>query len=523
MFHLFLIALNLFPSLANAETATTTPSTIEFAIAPPAPAENLPVAATEVVKSEAEACAESLSAIYNSGLTERMQKIVWDDQSIDRAIQKMREDGLIRSDAEAALRRAQLALGAVFGQQGLMSEAVYQTFKDRFKSKSEIRDALGSFRYLSSSQDQAVLIGEVIERVLQYVPDIDTNNLNRVKETAAFLGMSEDQLASFREKWLVYDSADEFVQLLQGGVLAQLASADDMFVDQIVARSKFFNSLFRLRKTINIPPRPGVVNAKLERRDIEVNNLTYYPDDELKAYLQNSSSAARRYFILFRMSYFTSDQLKYIFENKQAFWLKQSLVATLSKVIAWREALRPKFRAHDDLRKQRDSLNLAIARIENRQPYNSGEVLKDTGLLQRSANATEARERAVEMLHKMADRSDPFQYVGLIVSIVNSAHRSLQGDRENTLAVIRAAVEGSMAVGLNKDQYGKVLNMLKELGGRLAGRGTIDANNVLMGLRETDLNYFGKPIEFLREELAKVEPQLAAAFTELEAAYDRRP
>jgi hypothetical protein len=279
--------------------------------------------------TEAQRCEQSLAEVHDEGLAKRLKSIKNDETFVAMTIEAMKMSGQITDAIGERRVTAKLRLGAYFARTGLLHEAIYQTFKDRYKNNGEIAEALRSFAQISRAAEQGVLISEVIERVLQYIPDVTSENLNRIGGTAAFLGMNQTQMQEFYTKWVEYDEDENYADTLQGGILAILTSANEQMIEGVQGRSGWLKRLTSGWKVIEVPSRPAPLNADLTVRQVQVEDRGYYDDQELHEYLRKSSTAARRYFISVRSNLFTRAQLISAIDNQEAWFLKDSLIVAL--------------------------------------------------------------------------------------------------------------------------------------------------------------------------------------------------
>jgi len=479
--------------------------------------------------SEAERCEAKLMQIHQKSLADKLQIEVWNKENIDKAIEDMKAAQQIK-DAEAEnLIRFQLTLGSILVSEGLLHEAVYQVFKARYKSKSEIADALQNFKNISLLKTKLLLLSEVIERVLQYIPDVDEKNVNQIKETARFIRMNQDQIQSFREKWLLYDQMNNFVEIMQGGILALLTNSSDKFVQDVLSRGSITNSFYRIFlpwRAIKFPNTPLVHNETLNIRQIRVENQQYYDTNSLDHYLEKSSPAARRFFIMDRIEHFTIEQLKSMVEKKEEYWLKKSLVQTLQDEIQWRLILKEKFEILVDHQRDLHEIEVTIARLKNRLPYDArafqsqlnGLRTDDAGTITPDMVTTQS----VALLDSYAVSCDSVHYINVLSKIIAASNVALlQGGQKNVLPVIEAAVRNINSLGMIEEHANKTKRMLADLGAKLSGNGPGKVNEILDKLDTRTPKYAKLTLEQLEAELITVSNQVSTASTTLEQAYSR--
>lgn len=477
--------------------------------------------------SEAERCEAKLAQMHQKSLADKLQIVVWDKEHIDKAIESMKAAQEIKDPATEDLIRYQLTLGSELVSEGLLHEAVYQVFKARYKSHSEIADALQNFKNISHLKNKLLLLSEVIERVLQYIPDVDEKNVNQIKETAKFIRMSKDQIASLRAKWLVYDQMNNFVEIMQGGILALLTNSTDAFVQDVLARGSMKNSFYRIFfpwRAIKIPSTPLVHNDTLNIRQIRVENQQYYDTNSLHYYLEHSSPAARRFFIMDRIEYFTIEQLQSMVDKKDEFWLKKSLVQTLQDEIQWRFVLKEKFKILSEHQRDLHEIEVTIARLKNRLPYDAKVFQSQLNGLRTDEAGTITAEmvmnQAVALLDSYAISCDSVHYINVLSKIIAASNVALlEGGQRYVLPVIEAAVRNINSLGMIDEHANKTKRMLADLGAKLSGNGPGKVNEILDKLDTRTPKYAKLTLEQLEAELITVSNNVTAASADLERAY----
>ena len=397
----------------------------------------------------------------------------------------MRRSGELRNEAEVQSQRGRFVLGAEFTREGLLPEALAQVFKNRYRTKSEITSALESFRYVERDHERASLVAEVIERVLQYVPDVDTTNLGRIHATASLIGMTPSRLAEFRATWMLYDNEDQFNEILQGAILGALLRDTKELGRAIKKRNGFRHSLYRRLKTLAVPARPMIARADLSPRQIQMGEGAFYDDHDLIRYLTHSSSAARRFFLLDQLPYLTAAQIETALFARSQWWLKDSLVATLNKELVWREELGRRARAYAEVSRELAQLSARLVRLSaSAHAFARREIESELQAIRNQTDGPTAARLVTRLFERFDTMGTSFEFVQTLISAVDALGAKLKGKTESILEVGRASVVTANRVGLDTISRSKVLQILTRLGEGLSGPLLIQFREQLEELKE---------------------------------------
>ena len=423
--------------------------------------------AAEPATSEARECARLLTEAHASGWAERLRQITWNDHYAEVALTQMNESGDLRDEARTAALRAQLKLGAVFAREGLVHEAIYQTLMSRYQTPARAREVLRNFKYLSDARDQGRLIAEVIERTLQFVPDVTTDNVDRLTARAAFLNLTAGQLREFRDKWQAYDDADGFARLLQGAVLALLTSGDPRLVHDVEARGGFLRRVFARAGPGALPAPPTSEDDTADPRRVATENAAHFATDAVFAYLDASSVAARRYFVMTRMDHLNLDQLRAIDARAERYGLKDSLRRTLAREIDRRRPLVAAFVRWREATARDVELVRALDRVERPITHDKEAAQAVIGRLWRTDDVPELTRASAELIERVGREGTPAQLTGLVVSVRDATLSRLGGKTGPTEHLIELIVARGNNRGLDAAQHRKITAVLNDLVERL--------------------------------------------------------
>lgn len=475
-----------------------------------------------VTLSEAQTCERQLVELRKSEMIERLRQINRGEGMIQNTLDHLQDVGEITTQQQYDLARAQLTIGPEVLNEVLLPEAVYQVFNARYGSPDAIRRALSSFKDIASPEDQSLLLNEIIERILQFITDVGADNLSAVPKTAAFLGMNPGQLRSFREKWVYYDSKDEFAQILQTGVLYAIVSADPAFTERVLARGGPWRWLRRLVGMVKIPPRPIAPNPNMDLRQIQVEDVAYYDTDDVLAYLARSSTAARLFFVSSRLGYLTRDQLDRLHDRRRVLKLKSSLVATLESEMGWRDRLKPKWTTVRELDRDRTELKSRIARAEDRHVYDQNQVFEDMDALFKEQNATAVGDQATAMLKNQVDRCDEVKFARLVGKIIDRSTSRFGAAPALALRFVDAAVGYANAFNLTDEQLSKVQLDLTKLANTLPGRAQGRARALVQRLVSSRPKFQRLSLDELGQQLTLTEAAWTRAKQDLDEVYRLR-
>ena len=468
--------------------------------------------------TEAQRCEQSLAEVHDEGLAKRLKSIENNDRFVAMTIEAMKQSGQITDIIGERRVTAKLKLGAYFSRTGLLHEAIYQTFKDRYKSNDQIAEALRGFAQISRAADQGVLISEVIERVLQYIPDVTGENLNKITGTAAFLGMNQTQMQEFYTKWVEYDKDDDYADTLQGGILAILTSANEQMIAGVQERSGWIKRKLSGWKVIEVPARPTPVNPDLTVRQVRIEDRGFYDDDQLLEYLKRSSTAARRYFISVRSNVLTRAQLTLAIDNEEAWYLKPELVKDLKRELKWRNALVEKYKILASREHSRRDAELALARLENRATFDQRQVQLEVGQMRLLKTPAEVLAKARTILadhHVVVDSKD---FVNIVLSITSNAG-PLIGDRSATVALVDEVVKYANLIGVVPDHANKLIREMTTLADRVPGLAAATVRNSVARITPTSPQYEGQSIEQVQTALSQLNAEVERLRDELNQLY----
>lgn len=479
-------------------------------------------AGAETPIQEAETSTQLITHAHQTGLANRLQTIVWDAAHIEITIQKMKDLGEITSFESEQNIRAQLTLGQMFAKQGLLHEAVYLVFSERYPSDREIYNALMTFKNISAAREKGILLSEVVERALQFIPDVGVDNLHRIRDLAAYINTSEDQLVQFRDKWLVYDQNDRFVEIMEGGVLALLLSANETFIADVLSRGKLKYKLRRYLRDVELPPKPLVQSGRTIR-DVEVLDLEYFESASLETYLQASSAAARRFFITDQIPFFTLGQLRRILAQQQNLWLKQAVAERLTREIGWRETLIRQQARIQELEQDTHELVTTLKRLQQVEAYDRCQLQKRINALRSLTETGSVQEEAIQILKEYALICDSAQFVNVTSSVITGAASRLRENPAAAVAVLEIAVLAANSMGLQDDHARKIKQILTDLAVRLTKSGAVKANQTIARLEVRENKFAKMTIPELEECLRQTEQRLTGARDALERVFAAGP
>lgn len=473
-----------------------------------------------LVAPEADSCEVLLTKVGSLALTEEIKDILLDDASVEKVVQAMKRSGEIYSDDFERKLRAQLRLGALFMEQGIMHEAIYEVFKARYRTDAEITDAINSYYLISSPRDKAVLLGEVTERVLQFIPNINADNVNQAKELAAYLNMSEEEMARFHSRWVVFDEMNEFVETVVGGINSVLNTHYPQLIQSVLARGGLRYKWARLRHKIEVPM-PPVGNRAVTERMVLLTNQQRYASEALMTYLQQSTVAARRFFVLNNRNLLSLEQLDWVLDHALDLELRPGNIEVLRASKVERRQLSASYAALNESIGDSKEVEAMINRARNIEPYDLSAFQRQVNTLRQNEDVKSATRGAIGLIEEYKLKVDSARYVNVVSTIVSAISSRLGGSGSAILQLVTSVVAAGNVIGLEESHAQKVKKILSDLANLKSTSKTNEISDALRVLNVRTPKFLGQSVEALLATQAslvsQIEAQRAVVDTQLAA------